>query len=111
MPWSETEPRFTSPSVAMYSCDFSARGPRLDSDPQENAVGGLLDDLQVRRPIANSLQPIASYNIPRTNPRTTYKTSQATIGLKSIIPIGGRIFRIGSMSQLVSAYTGRIHRL
>jgi hypothetical protein len=42
------------------------------------------------------------YNTPITNPRTTYNTSHATIGLKSIMPNGGRRRRIGSISQLVT---------
>jgi hypothetical protein len=41
------------------------------------------------------------YKSPITNPRTTYKTSHATMGLKSIIPNEGMIRRIGSISQLV----------
>jgi len=41
------------------------------------------------------------YNSPITKPRTTYSTSHAAIGLKSMIPTGGRILRMGSISQLV----------
>jgi hypothetical protein len=52
---------------------------------------------------ATSEREARGYSSPSTNPRTTYSTSQATMGLKSKIPTGGRSRRIGSISQLVSA--------
>ena len=44
-----------------------------------------------------------------TKPRTSVRTSQATSGLKSSMPTGGRMRRIGWMSQSVSAMARRIH--
>src|SRR5215211_7573815 len=48
------------------------------------------------------------HNTDSTKFRTRVSTSQATSGLKSNIPNGGTMRRIGSMSQLVSAMTGLI---
>ena len=43
------------------------------------------------------------------NCRSSHKTSQATSGLQSNMPMGGRTRLIGPTSQSVSAYAGRIH--
>lgn len=75
-----------------------------DIDEISRMLNGMI--LSLRTPGEYSRLP--THIIPNTNPRTTYSTSHATIGLKSNMPMGGRIRRIGSISQLVRATTGRI---
>lgn len=77
-------------------------GAWLHPDPETNAGGSGRD----RRHGARFAAPQI---MPTTNPRITHNTSQATMGLKSTIPIGGMIRRIGSMIQSVKKATGRIH--
>lgn len=65
--------------------------PGLDPEPQPDARAVGLD-----------------HSRPSSSPRATQSTSQATIGLKSMTPIGGSTRRMGSMIQSVSHTNGRI---
>jgi hypothetical protein len=78
--------------VAVRPRYLGARSPRLHAHTETDAGRRWIDQ-----------------RYDSTKPRTRVRTSQATSGLKSSMPTGGRMRRIGWMSQSVSAMATRIH--